>query len=593
MDANPVDEIKNRLDIVEIIGGYLKLQKAGRNYRAPCPFHSEKSPSFMVSPERQMWKCFGCDKGGSMFDFIMEIEGIDFGDALRMLAQRAGVELKKADGRFSNQIKTERNRLYEICQLASQFFCKQLQASQTGKKLKKYLTERGVNEKTIEEWRIGYAPEKWQSLVAFLKGRGYPEEEVVKAGLAVKSERRSGSYYDRFRDRIIFPIANINGIVVGFGGRENPYRADERMGKYINTPNTLIYDKSQLLYGLDKAKVPIRKNNACILVEGNLDVIMSHQSGSEHTVAVSGTALTYSQLRIIKRYTDNLLIAFDMDLAGENAAKKGIDLALEADLNTKIISLPQEQDPADCLKEGKETWQKAIAGAQEVVAFYLSSALARYDPETAEGKKVISKTVLPVIRKMPNRVEQAHWLQETACRLKTSEKILAEEMKKTNDFSSRSFSNNQSIANASSKLDLEEYTLGLVLTYPEAIKEYQKETSSLFSKKEIGEMFEAVKRISSSSPKKKSQRQSKLILSSPLKEKADEIMMKMETQNNFNKDFCPIKEAKFCFCQLKDRRLRQRLNELNLTIRQAEEREDKENLKKLTQEFYELSKQCS
>ncbi|PJA02254.1 hypothetical protein COX73_01725, partial [bacterium (Candidatus Gribaldobacteria) CG_4_10_14_0_2_um_filter_36_18] len=284
MLGSPIEEIKSKLDIVELIGSYIKLQKTGINYRALCPFHSEKKPSFFVSPSRQIFKCFGCGKFGDVFKFVMEIEGLEFGDALRVLAKRTGVELRKQDPK----LKTERKRLYDIMELACRFFERQLKESKTGLEVKKYLLERGINEESIKKWRLGYAPNTWQSLSDFLVSKGYEREEVVRAGLAIKKEqdfsanqRESASTsYDRFRGRIIFPVFDLNSQVIGFGGRifsinQRSYpcppealpsgdgrRAPESASteaKYINTPNTLLYNKSWVLYGLNFAKVEVRR----------------------------------------------------------------------------------------------------------------------------------------------------------------------------------------------------------------------------------------------------------------------------------------------------------------------------------------------
>ncbi|MBU2472572.1 DNA primase [Patescibacteria group bacterium] len=584
MINSPIEEIKSKLDIIDVIGGYIKLQKSGRNYKAPCPFHSEKTPSFMVSPEKQLWRCFGCNRGGSIFDFIMEIEGVEFGDALRTLAQRAGVELNKVNPKLAAQWKTERTRLYEICDLTNRFFIKQLE-SKAGKDIQKYLFSRGLKLKTIKDWEVGYAPNHWQGLLDFLNGRGYSDEEIMKTGLIVKSEtgKSKRGYYDRFRDRIIFPIKNINEAVIGFTGRENPNNPDERMGKYINTPNTLIYDKSQVLYGLDKAKLDIRKKNLCILVEGQTDVLMSHQEGFNNIIASSGTALTEHQLKIIKRYTQNLAMAFDMDLAGEIATKRGIDLAIQSGLNVKVINLPNNQDPADCLQKNVSAWSNAVNQAKGFVEFYLESIFVKNDPFTGEGKKIISQEFLPVIRKIPNKVEQAHWLQELAQRIKVSESILMEELKKIKEPII-----NRPLDYLEDKKDnkecLEEYTIGLILSYPSIFRRQKKKPQNIFNNPDLEKIYKSLK-------KNKDIKSTKKDLSPQLEKQIDHLIFKIETQRNLVDEFKPKKEIEFCFAQLKKRYLQKKLNQLNLSIKEAENKKDKISLKKLTQDFNKLSKQ--
>ena len=584
MINSPIEEIKSKLDIIDVIGGYIKLQKSGRNYKAPCPFHSEKTPSFMVSPEKQLWRCFGCNRGGSIFDFIMEIEGVEFGDALRTLAQRAGVELNKVNPKLAAQWKTERTRLYEICDLANRFFIKQLE-SKAGKDIQKYLFSRGLKLKTIKDWEVGYAPNHWQGLLDFLNGRGYSDEEIMKTGLIVKSEtgKSKRGYYDRFRDRIIFPIKNINEAVIGFTGRENPNNPDERMGKYINTPNTLIYDKSQVLYGLDKAKLDIRKKNLCILVEGQTDVLMSHQEGFNNIIASSGTALTEHQLKIIKRYTQNLAMAFDMDLAGEIATKRGIDLAIQSGLNVKVINLPDNQDPADCLQKNVSAWSNAVNQAKGFVEFYLESIFVKNDPFTGEGKKIISQEFLPVIRKIPNKVEQAHWLQELAQRIKVSESILMEELKKIKEPII-----NRPLDYLEDKKDnkecLEEYTIGLILSYPSIFRRQKKKPQNIFNNPDLEKIYKSLK-------ENKDIKSTKKDLSPQLEKQIDHLIFKIETQRNLVDEFKPKKEIEFCFAQLKKRYLQKKLNQLNLSIKEAENKKDQVSLKKLTQDFNKLSKQ--
>jgi len=589
MNSSPVDEIKNKLDVVDVIQGYIRLQKAGQNYKALCPFHSEKAPSFVVSPEKQMWKCFGCGAGGSIFDFVMQMEGVEFGDALRMLAQRAGVELKKIDPK----LKTERTRIYEICYLANQFFIKQLAASQAGKNIQKYLTGRGLKTAAIKDWQIGYAPKQWQALLDFLGSRGYSDDEISKAGLAVKKEGEN-KYYDRFRDRIIFPIHDLNGLVIGFTARENPEQPDSRMGKYINTPNTLVYDKSLAIYGLNKAKLDIKKENLCVLVEGQMDVLMTHQAGFKNVVASSGTALTEKQLRILKRYTENLATAFDMDLAGEVATKRGIDLAIQFGFNTKVINLPGEQDPADCLQKDSLTWPQLVNKATSIIEFYLSNALTKHDSQTIEGKKEIIKILLPVIKKIPNKIEQDHWLQELAQRLKVQEKSLFEEMKKVKTgivpltaSSDENAAKGTAHSPRTEAINLEEYALGLILTNLRKMKRFKREPAYLFTNSELAEIFKNLKKSKGKRNNLKSFREG---LPINLANQLDKLVFKTEARKSLLDKSEPVKEIRFCFSQLRKRNWQEKLDQLNLSIREAERKKDKNSLKELTEEFNKLTK---
>jgi len=589
MNSSPVDEIKNKLDVVDVIQGYIRLQKAGQNYKALCPFHSEKAPSFVVSPEKQMWKCFGCGAGGSIFDFVMQMEGVEFGDALRMLAQRAGVELKKIDPK----LKTEKTRIYEICYLANQFFIKQLTASQAGKNIQKYLADRGLKTAAVKDWQIGYAPKQWQALLDFIGSRGYSDDEISKAGLAVKKEGKN-EYYDRFRDRIIFPIHDLNGLVIGFTARENPEQSDSRMGKYINTPNTLIYDKSLAIYGLNKAKLDIKKENLCVLVEGQMDVLMTHQAGFKNVVASSGTALTEKQLRILKRYTENLATAFDMDLAGEAATKRGIDLAIQFGFNTKVISLPGEQDPADCLQKDSLAWPQLVNQATSIIEFYLSNALTKHDGQTVEGKKEIIKILLPVIKKIPNKIEQDHWLQELAQRLKVQEKSLFEEMKKVKTGTvplTASSDENAAKGTAHSPqteaIDLEEYALGLILTNLRKMKRFKREPAYLFTNSELAEIFKNLKK---SKGKRNNLKKFREELPINLANQLDRLVFKTEARKSLLDKSEPVKEIRFCFSQLRKRNWQEKLDQLNLSIREAEIKKDKNSLKELTEEFNKLTK---
>ena len=418
------EEIKERLDITEVLAGYIKLQKAGKNFRALCPFHNEKTPSFMVSQERQNWHCFGCGEGGDIFDFVMKIEGLEFVEALRLLAQRAGVVLRQQE----KQAPSHRGELLEICELATRFFAKQLQAGGNGQKAQEYLRSRGLKEKTILEWRLGFAPESWDGLTTFLLKKNHSQKNIVEAGLAIEKDGGRG-IYDRFRSRIIFPLFDGHGAVVGFAGRIFGAK-DDKQGKYINTPQTEIYDKSKMLYGLHNAKTAIRKNDRCVLVEGNMDVIASQQEGFSETVATSGTALTPQQLKIIRRYTNNLVFAFDSDAAGFSATKKAVSLAFAEDFAVNIVPLGNSKDPADIVKDNPEAWSKKIKQARPFMDFLLERSQKDNDITTAQGKRRLTTEVLPFVKKMSNAIERAHWLAKLAGILGVNEKFLHEALSK-------------------------------------------------------------------------------------------------------------------------------------------------------------------
>ncbi len=428
--SSPIEEIKSRLDIVELIQSYVRLHKAGINYKANCPFHSEKTPSFFVSPTRQIWHCFGgCGKGGDVFKFIMEIEGCEFPEALRLLAQRAGVVLKREDP----AIRSERNQLHDLCEEATQIFEKSLSLTPAAKN---YLKARGVKDETIDEFRIGFAPQSWDFLLKALIAKGFKKEEVEKAGLAIKLEDGS-SHYDRFRSRIIFPISDANGRVMGFSGRIFQPEAGSRKpeaaqaeAKYVNTPNTLIYDKSRAIYGFDRAKQEIRAKNKVIVVEGQMDCVMSHQAGVKNTIAVSGTALTPQHLKVLRRLCDIFVCSFDTDTAGDSATKRSLALAAEFEFERRIAAIPSGKDPADAVLENPQSWWKAVEEARPVVEFYFEKLFREQDPKGVEGKKAISSVLLPLIAEIANEIERSHWISEFCRRIEVKEDVVIKELKR-------------------------------------------------------------------------------------------------------------------------------------------------------------------
>lgn len=420
---NPSEEIKGKLDIVEVIGEYLQLRPAGSNFRANCPFHNEKTPSFMVSPEKQIWHCFGCHKGGDLITFVMEMEGLEFMEALRQLAPKAGVVLKNTDFKESSR----RNRLLDILAVARDFYYLQLAKSPTARK---YLAARKLTSETVKEWMIGYSPDSWDDLVKALSQKKFSEAEMDAAGLAIQKEGTKRCY-NRFRDRIMFPINDVNGNTVGFTGRISPDKeATEKTGKYINSPQTGVYDKSRILYGLDKAKQAIREADLAIIVEGQMDVITAHQANWKNVVASSGTALTADQLKLLGRYTRNIAFAFDADGAGQIASDRGIKEAVAQDFNIKVIIIPAGKDPDECIKNNLREWVSAVASAKEIIDYFLDKILFGVDlSNPVEYRRAVADLIDKIIDfGGQNKTSQDFWIQKVSQRLNLSEIGLREDI---------------------------------------------------------------------------------------------------------------------------------------------------------------------
>lgn len=418
MSSN-TEQIKERLDIVSVVSSYIKLEKAGANFKARCPFHTERTPSFIVSPSRNTYHCFGCGRGGDIFSFVQEIEGGDFKDALKTLAERAGVAL--SDG--NPKERGERTALFDVLAHASSFYQAVLK---TRPDVLEYLSERGVAPETIDTFSIGYAPSGWESLRQALSKRGFGDPLLLKAGLLIQGNKGP---YDRFRGRVMFPIRNPAGKVVGFSGRIFEESGRNDVAKYINTPATPLYDKSNILYGFDTAKTEIRKENACIVVEGQMDVVLSQQAGVRHTVAASGTALTASHLEIIRRLTDRVLFAFDADEAGLSAAERSASLALALGMEVLAVPLPKGTDPADIAKESPERLRKVVAEARPLIDFYLSMILEGELDKDAR-QKAIERRVLPAIAETANQIDRARYVRRVAEVLEVPEEAVVYEVRR-------------------------------------------------------------------------------------------------------------------------------------------------------------------
>ncbi len=422
--------IKEKIDLVQLVQEYVPLKKAGIYYKAPCPFHREKTPSFMVNAEKQIWKCFGCGKGGDVFSFLEEMEGLDFVEALKLLAERAGV---KIDNYRSEIDKSQKNRILEINQKAAYFFHHVLLEMPASQSARDYLEKRGLKKETIEQWQVGFIPDQWDLLTQYFLKKGIGVDDLIAAGLTIKKEnaRPGQGFYDRFRGRIMFPIWNVHGNVVGFTGRVL-VETENSGGKYVNTPQTLVYDKSRVLYGLDKAKTEIKAQDLAVIVEGQMDVLACHQAGMKNVVASSGTALTIEQIKLLKRYSPNVAMAFDADKAGVAAAKRGIDIALTEGLNVRAISIPDGagKDADECLKKNPAVWFESVKNASDVMHWFFAMAFAGKDISGPKNKQQIANELLPLIGLIPFAIERDYWLKELSARLGVDTGVLREDLKR-------------------------------------------------------------------------------------------------------------------------------------------------------------------
>lgn len=424
-----VDEIKQRLDIVEVVGEYLPLQKTGKNFKGLCPFHTEDTPSFVVFPETQSWHCFGaCSTGGDLLTFIMRQENMEFPEALRFLAARAGIQLTPLD-EAAQERRDETERLYAVNADAAQYYNDLLLRSSQGERARDYLKRRGINRETAVVFQLGFAPDRWHALETFLTKKGHDRADILKAGLVVENDE--GNVYDRFRGRVIFPIRDARGRTVGFGGRV----LDDSQPKYLNTPTTPIFDKGSVLYGIDLAASNIRESGTAIIVEGYMDVVIPHQCGVDNVVACMGTALTEEQVQILKRMTDELIFALDPDEAGVRAVKKGVDVARKSlrhqtvpvptatglveyktrlDAQIRVLVLPEGLDPDELVLRDRSLWDRLVDESLPVVDYFFQLVEQEVDLSTSTGKREAVERLVPVIAAVDNVVERNHHLQHLA-----------------------------------------------------------------------------------------------------------------------------------------------------------------------------------
>ncbi len=428
--STPVEKIKERLTIEEVVGSYIKLEPAGKNFKARCPFHNEKTPSFYVSPDRNSFYCFGCGAKGDIFSFVEQFEGLDFMGALKLLAEKAGIPLTFE----KTETKSEKERLYTVMEEATRFFESQLSQSPVAQD---YLKKRGIREETISLFRIGYIPNEWRLLYTHLRNKKFSDAEIEKAGLTKNVENKNP--YDRFRGRIMFPISDSSGRVIAFSGRI--LVEDDKSPKYLNSPDMLLYNKSTVLYGIDKAKLDIRKKNYTILVEGQMDLVLSHQAGIKNTVAVSGTALSdtittkdnvINNLGVIRRLSPNIILAFDSDAAGRKAAMRSAEIALSLQMDVKIADMPEGKDPADMVLHDPESWKNVLRNAKPVVEFQIDNVMKEVAAKKLDSRKIpglLREKVLPFILAVEGSMERSHYVKLIHTKTGISEDAVREDLR--------------------------------------------------------------------------------------------------------------------------------------------------------------------
>ena len=490
-----IDEVKQKIDIVEVIGQYTALKKAGRNLTALCPFHSEKHPSFFVYPEQQSWHCFGaCNTGGDVFAFIMKKEGLDFGEALRQLALKAGVTLPSFSGRMeAGGKKEEKEELYQVNEAAALYFHNLLLNATAAAKAKSYVEKRGFTARTIADFQLGFSLDSWDALKLYLGERGHSEETMLTAGLLVKAE--DGRTYDRFRGKLMFPIRDTRGRVTGFGARV----LDDSLPKYINSPQTPTFDKSSTLYGIDRAAAEIRKQDRAIIMEGYMDVIMAHQNGVTNAVASMGTAITETQVNTLKKLSRNLILSLDADAAGEEAMLRTVGYENILNAEMRVIELPEGKDPDDVIRENIEKWRSLVNEARPLIDFLFEKTTVKLDLTTAKDKSGAVDRLLPIVAEINDPIRQAHYLQKLAAMVKVDMNTIKASLSRLKPAQIKRKTTARGVPKPSvagtlrplASSSREEYCLALLLQYPELKSQPPDLSPEYFESSENREIFNA------------------------------------------------------------------------------------------------------
>lgn len=581
-----VSDIKSRLSIEDVVAQYVQLKQAGKNFKGLCPFHQEKTPSFMVSPEKQLAYCFGCHKGGDMIAFVEEVEGIEFKDAIEILADKCGLDMKDYQLSDAKHSKSEKSEIYDIHGHAADFYEEKLWNTEKGKKVLDYLRKRGLKDETIKKYKFGLAPDSYEDTHMDLVKKGYSRKMIALGGVAVSKDTDSQKVYDRFRNRLIIPIYDSIGRIVGFGGRAMK-KGDEP--KYLNSPDSPIYHKSEVVYGYNFAKDSIKKTGKIILVEGYFDVIMSHQEGIMNTVATSGTALTKEQIKLFKRLTRDLIFCFDTDKAGIEAAKRGFELAQEDKMNVHVITGLDTKDPADYILDHPGKWAEIVEKRVPFMDFCINVIVKSHDPSTIEGRKIILAQLLPFLSLLSSTFEKDQYVREIASKLGTKEVVIYDEIKKNKKTIIPQIKKQEKPEEViNKKPGVMEMIFGLILEHPEDLELYLKkidENLLINQEKSIYNTFKDHYNLL----RAESTRKDFLSCFS------DEIVSRFEVISLFVEDLYGTfskemleKEVELLINKEKKSRIEREQRNISMKMREAEKNGDKELAKDLLQQFNKL-----
>ncbi len=585
-----VELVKSKIDIVDFLSEYVQLKRAGRNFKALCPFHSEKTPSFIISPERQSWHCFGaCGEGGDVISFLQKWENLEFVEALKILAQRGGVTLSSYKPSEGTELKA---KLYKINSLACEFFHFLLTSHKSGNRAREYLKSRGIKDEIIKTFTLGYAPDSWDSLLKFLQKKGYSNTDINTAGLLVRSDR--GTYYDRFRGRLMFTLRDHRGNIVGFSGRlldEGVYSEHQRGAKYVNTSETPIYIKGNTLYGLDVTKEAVKREKEAVVVEGEFDLLSSFQAGITNVVAIKGSAFTEGQTVLLRRFTENICLALDSDFAGSEAARRGIEIAEKAGLVVNVIELPFGKDPAECIEKDPHLWKRAVKATIPIYDFIIKTAFAKYENDGVVGKKKIGNDVIPFLSKIENPIILSHYTKELAKKLQVGEESI--------ELSIRNFQKKKedlqvfktvTSSNISRDVLLEEYFLSLIVQSDDPHKSLALALKILtpddFYQPPVKKVLELLAGFLHSHKKFEIKKFSSLLTSEVVPTFDKAYLIDRSNILSDGKRF--DKELVHTCCEIKKMSLRRRINSISTKIRQAEEKETNPDNKKLNEQLREL-----